>query len=110
MNLEIRHEPEDGIDIVYLTGEIDAYTAPQLREALIPLAEKKGQVIVTDLTEVNYIDSTGLGIFIGVLKATHQHESSLKLKGLSERIKRLFSITGLDEVIEIEAGKREEAK
>ncbi|WP_100406112.1 STAS domain-containing protein [Bacillus solitudinis] len=110
MNLQIHQEQEGTMENVYLEGEIDTYTAPKLREVLIPLAEKEGQRITVDLSNVQYIDSTGLGIFIGVFKATHQHGSSLQLTGLSDRIKRLFTITGLDEVIDIDAGKREEAK
>ena len=110
VNLEICHEQKDGVEFVYLIGEIDAFTAPKLREALMPLAEKQDQSIIVDLEKVQYIDSTGLGIFIGFFKTTHQHRSSLRLVGLSKRINRLFSITGLDEVIEIEVGKKEEAK
>lgn len=107
MNLSIRQEQKEDINVVYLSGEIDAYTAPKLRETLIPLAEQPGKNITVDLTDVQYIDSTGLGIFIGVLKATHAHEGTLALTGMSERIQRLFSITGLDEVISIERAEEE---
>ncbi len=87
--------------ILFLSGEIDAYTAPKLREELMPLTEL-GKSIKVDLTDVHYIDSTGLGIFIGALKATHIHKGDLVLAGMSERIRRLFTITGLNEVITIE--------
>lgn len=110
MNLSIRNEDKEGFSILFLEGEIDAYTAPKLREALIPLAERPGQHITVDLSEVGYIDSTGLGIFIGALKATHSHNGTLKLTGMSERVQRLFTITGLDEVIAIEKVEEEEMK
>lgn len=110
VNLSIRQDRNQDTTIVYLSGEIDAYTAPKLRETLIPLAEQSGQNVTVDLSEVQYIDSTGLGIFIGALKATHVHEGTLTLTGMSERVQRLFTITGLDEVIAIEQGKREELK
>lgn len=104
----MKQEQMDNRLVIYLIGEIDTYTAPKLRETLIPLTEEQGKEIVIDLTEVNYIDSTGLGIFIGALKSSHNYHSHLKLQGLSNRVQRLFHITGLDEVIDIE--KREEAK
>ncbi|MFB5663941.1 STAS domain-containing protein [Alteribacillus sp. HJP-4] len=110
MNLDIRTEEKDGLAVLHVGGEIDAYTAPQLREALIPLTEKEGNQVSVDLTEVDYIDSTGLGIFIGALKSSHAHDSSLKLTGLNDRVMRLFSITGLDEVIDIDGNDREEAR
>ncbi|WP_062048821.1 STAS domain-containing protein [Bacillus sp. JCM 19034] len=106
MNLSVRYEKIENGHHVYLSGEIDAYTAPKLKEALVPLAETKDQDIVIDLSDVNYIDSTGLGIFIGIFKTMHQHDGVLKLVGLSERIHRLFSITGLDEVMTIEKKER----
>ncbi len=109
MNLTIRQDQRENTNIVYLAGEIDAYTAPKLRETLIPLAEQPGQNIIVDLSDVQYIDSTGLGIFIGALKATHAHEGTLTLTGMSERIQRLFSITGLDEVIAINETEEEES-
>ncbi|GAE36903.1 STAS domain-containing protein [Halalkalibacter akibai] len=104
MNLLVRKEQLDHTTILYLSGEIDAYTAPKLREELTPLTEL-GNSVKVDLSDVHYIDSTGLGIFIGALKATHIHKGDFILTGMSERIKRLFTITGLNEVITIEEGE-----
>ncbi|WP_227939739.1 STAS domain-containing protein [Alkalihalobacillus deserti] len=104
MNLTIRQENRLDTTVLFLSGEIDAYTAPKLREELTPLTEL-GRNIKVDLTDVHYIDSTGLGIFIGALKATHIHKGDLILTGMTERIQRLFTITGLNEVITIEEGE-----
>lgn len=101
MNLSIRSEQVDSTYHIHLSGEIDAYTAPQLRESLLPLAENENLNINIHFDEVEYIDSTGLGVFVGVLKATDVTGSHLTLLGMSSRIKRLFTITGLDEVITI---------
>ncbi|WP_078551283.1 STAS domain-containing protein [Bacillus alkalicellulosilyticus] len=109
MNLEINQATTDEKVIVMLSGEVDAYTAPKLREVLIPLTEQSGNQVVINLANVSYIDSTGLGIFIGALKSSHTHQSKISLQGLTSRVERLFRITGLDEVIDIE-DKREEAK
>lgn len=108
MNLDMNVKEVEGGNIAYLSGEVDVYTASKLKETLNPLAEQQNSSLVVDLTDVNYIDSTGLGIFIGVLKATEKSSSSLKLKGLNARVKRLFEITGLNEVIDIEVNEREE--
>jgi anti-sigma B factor antagonist len=104
LNLLIRQEKLIDETVLFLSGEIDAYTAPKLREELTPLTEL-GKNVKIDLSEVHYIDSTGLGIFIGALKATHIYKGSLVLTGMSERIRRLFTITGLSEVITIEEGE-----
>jgi anti-sigma B factor antagonist len=107
MNLEINVTEVEGGSIASISGEVDVYTASKLKETLNPLAEQQNTNLVVDLTDVNYIDSTGLGIFIGVLKASEKSSSSLKLKGLNDRVKRLFEITGLNEVIDIEVNEEE---
>ncbi|WNF36932.1 STAS domain-containing protein [Bacillaceae bacterium IKA-2] len=110
MDLEINHIKKEGKQFIFLKGEIDVYTSVKLKEILIPLTDIAENEVIVDLAQVSYIDSTGLGIFIGALKSTHKNNSSLKLIGLVERVRRLFRITGLDEVIDIEESKREEAK
>ncbi|TLS34912.1 STAS domain-containing protein [Pseudalkalibacillus caeni] len=102
MNLQIKQEDQDNIHELSLSGEVDAFTAPQLREKLMPLTEKEGETIVVKLANVNYMDSTGLGVFVGALKSSKQNNSTLKLTGMTSRVHRLFEITGLDEVIDIE--------
>lgn len=86
---------------VHLAGEIDVYTAPKLKESLQPYAEKEGVQLTVCLRNVQYMDSTGLGVFVGVLKTVRQHHGHLKLTGLSPRLERLFSITGLSDIIDI---------
>jgi anti-sigma B factor antagonist len=110
MDLEIKQLEKEGKNYLYLIGEIDVYTSKKLKEILIPLTEIKRNRVIVDLSQISYIDSTGLGIFIGALKCTHKHESSIMLTGMIERVRRLFTITGLDEVIDIEESAREEAK
>lgn len=103
-------EKSDKKKILKVAGEVDAYTAPELKANLNPLTEQEGAEVVVDLTEVSYIDSTGLGIFIGALKSAENHNAALRLTGLNDRVKRLFTITGLDEVITIDDENTEEAK
>lgn len=108
MNLEVNTKREENKHIVQLSGEIDVYTAPRLKETLIPISKQKGIEIIIDLSGIDYIDSTGLGVFIGTLKEADNNGSKLKIIGAKERISRLFSITGLDEVMEIDVDEKEE--
>lgn len=101
MNIFIDVKEKESILAVKVNGEIDAYTAPQLREKLFPLSEKEGVKMVVDLSEVNYMDSTGLGVFVGVFKNVRAHNGEFKIVGLSDRLQRLFEITGLADIIDI---------
>lgn len=92
----------------FVEGEIDAYTAPQLREGLEAVEVQQGANIEVDLTNVNYIDSTGLGVFVAFYKRVQREGGDVRLVGLSERIQRLFEITGLSELMNIEGEKKVE--
>jgi anti-sigma B factor antagonist len=101
MNLQIQIDERDNRSIVHLSGEIDVYTAPKLKDALLPLAEKKGTILEVDLKHVNYMDSTGLGIFVNALKLCKEHESKLSLVNIQDKVLRLFKITGLHEIMDV---------
>ena len=106
MNLTVNVVEESGKSVLNLSGEIDAYTAPQLKESLLPLTQRKGNTVEVNLENVNYMDSTGLGIFVSALKSTKENGSKLVLVNLQDRILRIFEITGLDDIIEIRAAIR----
>lgn len=101
MDLLIDIREEGNKSIVILSGEIDVYTAPKLKEAILPLTEHEDCIVEVYFDNVNYMDSTGLGVFIGALKSTKEHNSRLSLVNLHERVLRLFKITGLSEIMDI---------
>lgn len=101
MNLQIQINEKEDKSIIRLSGEIDVYTAPQLKDALLPLTKKKGTVIEANLEHISYMDSTGLGVFINALKLSKEYGSKLKLVRLQDRVFRLFQITGLHEIMDI---------
>lgn len=105
MNLNIEITETDQVTIVTIAGEVDIYTAPQLKQALLPLTKEEGNRLEIDLGNVGYMDSTGLGVFISVLKSAKAHNSEFKLKNLQDRVERLFTITGLTDIITIQTDK-----
>lgn len=106
--MKVYFKEDDDILRGFVEGEIDAYTAPQLREGLEAVEVQQGANIEVDLTNVNYIDSTGLGVFVAFYKRVQREGGDVRLVGLSERIQRLFEITGLSELMNIEGEKKVE--
>ncbi|MFF2447216.1 anti-sigma factor antagonist [Neobacillus sp. NPDC058068] len=103
MNITInKHQQDEGI-VVLVGGEIDAFTAPKLREEILPLAEGENKSITINLKDVSYLDSTGLGVFVGLFKQLKQKDGELRLIELSDRLIRLFEITGLSNIMDISA-------
>lgn len=87
---------------IEVSGEIDVQTAPVLRDQLFELAAPESKLEI-DLENVSYMDSTGLGVFVGLYKELRAKGGSLKLYNLSDRLVRLFEITGLKNIIDISA-------
>ena len=87
---------------ITLNGEIDIYTSNELKEKLYNLVDTNKKDLIIDCKELDYIDSTGLGIFVGALKKAKQYEKKVVIMNLKDNIKKLFTITGLDKVFQID--------
>lgn len=87
--------------VVEVTGEIDVYTAPALREELSRLVDGEHTNLVVDLTQVSFMDSTGLGVLVGALKKVRTLGGDLQLVITQEKILKVFRITALTQVFTI---------
>ena len=87
--------------IVYVGGEIDVYTASKLRDKISELVAAGAYDIVVDMQQVEFLDSTGLGVLVGGLKKVRAHDGSLRLVCNQDRLLKIFRITGLAKVFVI---------
>jgi anti-sigma B factor antagonist len=92
---------EDGLTVVTVTGEIDVYSAPALREKLVALIERGQVFLIVDLERVRFLDSTGLGVLIGGLRRVRARDGFLDLVCTQPRMLRIFQITGLTKIFTI---------
>lgn len=67
MNLNIETTTQDKFYEVKVGGELDVYTVPELEEVLTPMRQDGTRDIYVNLENVSYMDSTGLGLFVGTL-------------------------------------------
>ena len=102
MDLQVELLEENSVQRFKIVGEIDAFTAPILRERLETAEKTIDTQAELDLSDVNYMDSTGLGVFVGFYKAVKANGGHVKIVGVNTRLKKLFDITGLGEVMDIE--------
>lgn len=104
MSLDIKYviHSENEIKINPI-GEVDIYTSPQLKKLVIELIEREKLNITIDAVGLEYIDSTGLGVLMGIYKKTVELEIKMKIINLKPNIYKLFDITGLNKVFNIEA-------
>ena len=84
--------------IVHCTGKVTSDTTRLLKTTVKPLFSE-GKTIVLDLTNVSFLDSSGLGAIVGMYVSAKVAKSQLKVINLNERLKELFSITRLGQVM-----------
>ncbi|WP_409367110.1 STAS domain-containing protein [Lysinibacillus sp. 38-6] len=108
MDMVVNFKKEETKLYGFIEGEIDTYTASGLREELEAVNIIKDMDIELDLSKVNYMDSTGLGILVAFYKRALREEGKVRIVGLSKRLQRLFEITGLSELMDIETDKKVE--
>ncbi len=97
LNLETVTAPDEMI--VHCTGKITSSTSAQLQttvRALIP----ETKCVVLDLTDVSYMDSSGLGAIVGLYLSAKRQDRQLKLINLNKRLQELFRLTKLASVFE----------
>ena len=95
------HSDIPGFTVIAVSGEIDVYTAPKLREKLISLADAGSFQLIVDMEGVEFLDSTGLGVLVGGLKRVRAQDGWIDLVCTQSRILRIFKITGLNKVFSI---------
>ncbi len=101
MKILSRTSSKSGVKIVDIEGEIDVYTSMELKKELIGFIEGGNKKIIINLDKVNYMDSSGLGILVAVLKRLKQEDGYMKLCNMNVGIKKIFEITKLTKFFEI---------
>ena len=101
MSLQMQSSYNNELDQWELTakGEVDISTAPQLREYLDGAYKEKKADILLHLDDLNYMDSTGLGVIIGAFGRMQETENRITLVNPKSNIKKLLSITSLDRIL-----------
>jgi anti-sigma B factor antagonist len=87
--------------VVEVTGELDLYSAPELKTHVLGAIESGKSRIVVDLTKSTFIDSTTLGVLVGARKRLREHDGSLAVVCPDPEKLALFEMTGLDRVFSI---------
>jgi anti-sigma B factor antagonist len=80
--------------VVHCTGKITSDTIQELKSAVKPLFSES-KIVLLDLTNVTYMDSSGLGAIVGLYVSAKAGKSQLRLINLNEHLKEIFSLTRL---------------
>jgi anti-sigma B factor antagonist len=101
MDLDLESTLRGTASVLTLRGEIDVYTAPRLRQAIVDLVNGGATRVVVDMEKVDFLDSTGLGVLVEGLKRARSKESDLAIVATQDKILKIFDITGLNKAFSI---------
>lgn len=99
--VSISNRKENNCYILAINGEVDASSSIHLDNALGE-AIKANENILVDCNKLIYISSAGLGVFMSYIQEMKEKEIKLVLFGLSDKVKNVFHILGLDQLLLIE--------
>ena len=99
--MQIATTPGSDRYVITVSGEVDLATSPELDLVIIAALDSGAGSLVVDLTDVSFMDSSGLGVIVRGLKRCREADKDLDLVITNERVLKVFGITGLDQVIPI---------
>lgn len=99
--MELEKKDRKGKKTLLISGEIDMYSSPDLREELVRLIQNKPQVLCIDFRNVSYIDSSGIATFVEGLKEMKAYGGRLQLLNIPPVIMEIFMFSKLDKVFDI---------
>jgi anti-sigma B factor antagonist len=101
MGLAVSNERHGNATVVRLQGDFDLHAAAQVRTKLEGLVEETGHEVFIDLTEVDFLDSSGLGTLVGLQKRANRSHARLALCGLPKQLERIIDVTHLRDAFTI---------
>lgn len=99
--MKITVQDKDMAKIVRPYGKIDILTSSELRSTLNDIAKKKVMLVIVDLAQVTYLDSSGLATLLEALKNFKEYEGKMQLANVPERIFKVLALMRLDLIFDI---------
>jgi len=100
-SMEISTRTEGGVTIVAFAGNMDSKTAPEAQQAIDGILAEGGRKMVVDFTALDYISSAGLRVLLGAAKKLSGGGGGLRLFGLNETVREVFTISGFSTILSV---------
>ena len=99
--MDITTRTKGEIVILDITGEIDLYNAPEIKDIINQLIEEQKYNVIINLEKVSYIDSSGIGALISSLSNLKKYQGGLKIINVYASVRKVFELTKLTSFFEI---------
>ena len=99
--MEVVEERNDNVVILKLSGRLDASSSKEMKDKIAVLVKGDAKDLILDMSEVSFIDSSGLGSVVAALRSVHKVGGDIKIAALQEKVMAIFKLTRLHHVFEI---------
>ncbi len=99
MNIDVKQLGD--VQILQCKGSLDADTVTAFKKITYDLVEQGNSQFVVDCTNLNFVDSMGLGVLISLLRRVRQKQGDVKVAALNDDVKTIFEITRLHRLFEV---------
>lgn len=100
----VRTQSGDGTVVLRLQGDLDVATAAELRRALAQALDGSPSSLVLDLSELSFVDSTGIGALVGGSRRAREVGCSFVVRSPVRAVKKALRLTGVDQLLTVEHG------
>lgn len=101
MSIEIKIIEKDGNYKIQVSGQVDLYTSPDLRKAILDTVDKSNSQIMVNLSQVEYMDSSGVATLVEGLRSAMKQKKSFKILSPSAPVRKVLNLSRLETVFSI---------
>ena len=101
VDFQVSAQEKDGVSVIHVTGEVDLHTCPRLHAVMQEVMKNESKNCVLNLTDIQYIDSTGLGVVAHSAKSLGQEGGALAIVCTKSQIRKVFELSGLDKKVHL---------
>lgn len=105
--MKVTQEAQGSATLFIVDGQVDMHTSPELRGHLRDALKAQVSPLVVDLTQVAFIDSSGLATLIEALQAVGKYGGKLRLCGLSTEVRKLFDLAQLSTIFDLRESRED---
>lgn len=105
--IDIKKTTENNYLLISVEGDADASSSIELDKQIRESFESDLKNILVDCTNLNYISSAGLGVFMSYIEEVNENAITFIIFGLSDKVSKVFTILGLDQLLDIKATKED---